>query len=199
MSDSNLRLYLLSPGLFRDIPEQPNYIKCEEASSIFQNEKVCSFTGYRPEKFAFNKETDSRCIDLKYKLCSEIENLILQGYTSFISGMARGTDMWAAEMVLHLARDSGKRVDLYAAVPFHGQSSSWYEWEKERYNEILRLCKGVFVIEDHYTRQSMKKRNAFLVEHANSIISVFNGKPGGTSSTLNMANKKNINVINIEP
>ncbi len=199
MSDSNRKLYLLSPGLFTEVPQQPNYIKCEEAYSVFQNKKVCSFTGYRPEKMPFQKETDSRCTDLKYRLCQEIEDRISQGYTIFISGMARGADIWAAEMVLHLARDSEEEIELYAAVPCPGQSSPWLEWEKERYNEALCLCKGVFVIENSYTRTCMMKRNAFLVEHADCMISVYDGKSGGTAATLRMAGRKGIDVFNIEP
>ena len=199
LSDTNLNSFLMSPGLFMDIPEKVNYLKLEEADFIFQNEKVCSFTGYRPEKFDFCKESDSRCTDLKFRLCAEINKLILCGYTSFISGMARGVDIWAAELVLHLARTSHKEIKLYAAVPFPEQPETWYEWEKERYDEILHLCKGVFVIEEYYTQKSMNKRNEFLVKYADSIISVFDGKPGGTSNTLTMAGKKKVNIINIVP
>ena len=198
MVDYN-KSFLMSPGLFMDIPDTPNYIDPKDADFIFQNERVCSFTGYRPEKFAFFKESDPRCTELKFKICAKINMLIVQGYTSFITGMARGVDIWAAEMVLHLSRNTDKDVKLYAAVPYPKQQETWYEWEKDRYNEVLRLCKGVFVLEDHYTPKCMTNRNDFLVKHADSIISVYDGKPGGTSYTLMAASKKNINIINIVP
>ena len=199
MFNSYDKTFLMGPGLFMDPLKEPRYLKPEEASSVFFGKKVCSFTGYRPEKFDFCKESDERCTALKFKLCDAISKLILLGYTDFISGMARGVDIWAAEMVLHLSRCTNREINLYAAVPYPGQSDSWYNWEKDRYNEALRLCKGVFVIEEHYTPRSMSRRNEFLVEYATGMISVFDGKPGGTSSTLKMAGKKNIDIINIEP
>ena len=64
----------------------------------------CAFTGHRPQSlpFGFN-ETDSRCIALKMALHDQIINLIeTNGVTHFISGMAIGVDMFAAEIVLDL-------------------------------------------------------------------------------------------------
>ena len=66
--------------------------------------KTCAFTGHRPQNlpFGFNEE-DERCIDLKKTLREQIINLIEnEGVTHFISGMAIGVDMYAAEIVLGL-------------------------------------------------------------------------------------------------
>lgn len=66
--------------------------------------KKCAFTGHRPQSlpFGFN-ETDERCIALKQTLRAEIIKLIEdEGVTHFISGMAIGVDMYAAEIVLGL-------------------------------------------------------------------------------------------------
>lgn len=66
--------------------------------------KKCAFTGHRPQSlpFGFN-ESDERCIALKQTLRAEIIRLIEQeGVTHFISGMALGVDMYAAEIVLGL-------------------------------------------------------------------------------------------------
>lgn len=72
----------------------------------------CAFTGHRPQilPFGFN-ETDSRCIALKRALHDQIINLIeTNGVTHFISGMAIGVDMFAAEIVL----------DLKSIYSYHG-------------------------------------------------------------------------------
>lgn len=66
--------------------------------------KKCAFTGHRPQSlpFGFN-ESDERCIALKQTLRAEIIRLIEQeGVTHFISGMALGVDIYAAEIVLGL-------------------------------------------------------------------------------------------------
>ncbi len=62
--------------------------------------KKCAFTGHRPQSlpFGFNEE-DERCIALKQKLRNEIINQIENnGVTHFITGMAIGVDMYAAEI-----------------------------------------------------------------------------------------------------
>ena len=66
--------------------------------------KQCAFTGHRPQSlpFGFN-EADERCIALKQKLRDEIIRQIEEnGVTHFITGMAIGVDMFAAEIVLGL-------------------------------------------------------------------------------------------------
>ncbi|MEE1074515.1 MAG: SLOG family protein, partial [Acutalibacteraceae bacterium] len=62
-------------------------------------EKVCAFTGHRPQNlpFGFN-EADERCQTLKKLLRYAIEKLITEkGVTLFVSGMALGVDIYAAE------------------------------------------------------------------------------------------------------
>ena len=64
--------------------------------------RVC-FTGHRPEKLTRFEWL------IKKDLEKEIKKAIDDGLTVFISGMARGVDIWAAEIVLKL-RDAGKPV-----------------------------------------------------------------------------------------
>ena len=54
----------------------------------------CCFTGHRPEKLRRSGQ------DIRIELESEIRKAIQDGYITFISGMARGVDIWAAEIVL---------------------------------------------------------------------------------------------------
>ena len=64
---------------------------------------TCCFTGHRPSKLPWgHDERDPRCLALKRSLLREIENLYLQGYRRFISGMAMGCDLYFAEAVLEL-------------------------------------------------------------------------------------------------
>lgn len=66
--------------------------------------KICAFTGHRPQSlpFGFN-ETDDRCVALKEMLRRSIIKLIEEeGVAHFITGMALGVDMYAAEIVLSL-------------------------------------------------------------------------------------------------
>lgn len=99
--------------------------------------KKCAFTGHRPQSlpFGFN-ESDERCIALKQTLRAEIIRLIEQeGVTHFISGMALGVDMYAAEIVLGL-KSSYEGITLESAIPCESQAEKWTEKQRDRY---LRL------------------------------------------------------------
>ena len=79
--------------------------------------KTCAFTGHRPQNlpFGFNEE-DERCIDLKKTLREQIINLIEnEGVTHFISGMAIGVDMYAAETLIqtHYSPDCMDKRNRY--------------------------------------------------------------------------------------
>lgn len=68
-------------------------------------ERCCAFTGHRPRKFPWGyNEADGRCVTLKETLAKEIAKLVDAGYTDFLSGMAEGTDAWAALAVLALKK-----------------------------------------------------------------------------------------------
>ena len=70
---------------------------------------VCMFTGHRPKGLPFGyNERDSRCKKLKKMLKKLIVQKIQEeNTTAFLSGMALGTDMFAAEIVLELKRKFG--------------------------------------------------------------------------------------------
>lgn len=73
----------------------------------------CCFTGHRPEKLSMPE--DKIIAALEHAIRAAIED----GYQTFISGMARGVDLWAAEIVLRL-RDAGEPVRLICASPYAG-------------------------------------------------------------------------------
>ena len=88
----------------------------------------CCFTGHRPEKlFLVDRE-------IIKELEREIKAAIERGYTTFISGMARGVDIWAAEIVLNL-RKKNKDLHLICASPYEGFESRWsQDWQIAVYN-----------------------------------------------------------------
>ena len=80
------------------------------------NEKrlSCAFTGHRPQKLPWQfNETNPNCLKLKQILNQQISQLVANGFTDFLSGMAQGTDTWAAEAVLHLRKKSS---DLFLGI-----------------------------------------------------------------------------------
>lgn len=103
--------------------------------------KKCAFTGHRPQSlpFGFN-EADERCIALKQKLRDEIIRQIEEnGVTHFITGMAIGVDMFAAEIVLGL-KSAYNGITLECAFPCETQAEKWSEALRDRYFDIASKC-----------------------------------------------------------
>ena len=110
-----------------------------------------------------------------------------------------GFDIIAAEIVLMLKdapRLSGS-VELICAVPFIEQSESFTEEWKKRYNDVIARADEVILISDKYFTGCYRKRNEFMVNNSDYVITWYDGKAGGTGNTLKYAQKKNKRIINL--
>lgn len=146
---------------------------------------TCCFTGHRPDKLPWGTdEGDPRCLDLKRRLGEELDQAYEAGYRHFISGMARGADLYFAQAVLKL-RERRPEVTLEGARPCESQADGWPEEDRRRYREILDQCDYETLVQHQYDRGCMARRNRYMVDHAARIIAVYNGVPqGGTAQTL---------------
>ncbi len=160
----------------------------------------CCFTGHRPQHFSWgNNESDERCIKLKNLLNETIEQAISDGYTDFYSGMALGTDIFAAEIVLDKAKEN-PQIKLHAVIPCVNQPDRWNKSERTRYRQILKHCATKTIISPFYTESCMLLRNQFMVDNCLRVISVWNGSfVGGTAYTVRYAKKMNRELYNINP
>ena len=147
----------------------------------------CCFTGHRPEKLTDTERA------IKSALKKEIELAIKEGYTIFVTGMARGTDLWAAEIVLEL-RKKNKELKLICAVPYEGFAQQWSEDWQKLYLHILTEADLMKVIGQHYHPGVFQIRNEWMVNRSSKVIAVFNGQAGGTQNTINYAIEHNITV-----
>lgn len=159
-----------------------------------ENEKrmhrVC-FTGHRPEKLTRTEK------DIVRDLEKEIRQAIADGLSVFITGMARGVDIWAAQIVLSL-RNSGYDIKLVCACPYDGFESGWSkDWQKQ-YKEILAAADYVKYVCEGYSRSCFQIRNEWMVNHAARVIAVFNGEKSGTKNTIDYAAKAGVPVVRIE-
>lgn len=162
--------------------------------------KICCFTGHRPQKLPFGaNESDPRCIHLKNRLRHEIERQITKNSVAhFISGMAIGTDMYAAELVLELKKQY-PQITLEAAIPCRSQACKWSEPLRIRYRGILSLCDKKTLLQDAYTADCMQNRNRYMVDCSDIIIAVWDGKPSGTGKTVRYAEECGKNIIILNP
>lgn len=111
--------------------------------------------------------------------------------------MARGVDIWAAEIVLNL-RKKNKDLHLICASPYEEFEARWsQDWQKQ-YRKIIKKADYVKYVSPEYSLACFQIRNEYMVNHSNLLIAVYNGEVGGTRNTLNYAKKKYIEIIVIE-
>ena len=158
---------------------------------------TCCFTGHRPEKLPWgDDETDGRCAALKKKLQDAVEAAYDEGMRHFICGMARGCDLYFAEAVLDL-RERLPGITLECARPCESQADRWPREERGRYQAILERCNYETLVQRHYDRFCMMRRNRYMVDNSSVVIAAFNGSSGGTLNTILYAMRKKREVIQI--
>lgn len=146
-----------------------------------------SFTGHRPWKQAVSEAV------IRAAVFDAISQSINDGYCTFISGMAQGLDIIAAETVLEF-REHNQNIRLICALPYPGFEYSWPLVWKERLSSVLKCADLVRVISPSYSPRSYQMRNEWMVNHSNLVIAFYQGVPGGTKNTIDYAKNKGVMV-----
>ena len=161
-------------------------------------ETTCSFTGHRPEKLPWRgDESDPRCLALKERLAAAVEDAYDKGMRHFLCGMARGADFYFCDAVLEL-RERRSGVPLEAVIPCEEQAARWSERERERWFSLVERCDGETMLQHHYDKGCMLRRNRYLVDHSSMLIAVYDGMLGGTMYTLSYAMKRGLETVILE-
>lgn len=151
----------------------------------------CCFTGHRPEKLHMPEQ------EVLIKLEKSIRQAISEGINVFITGMAPGVDIWAAEIVIRLRDEERYPLKLIAAIPYPDFDQRWsLSWQK-RYAAVMAAADLRREISPKYHRGVYQVRNEWMVDHSARVIAVWNGQPSGTKNTIMYANRSKVPVINI--
>lgn len=168
---------------------------------------VC-FTGHRETSaIPYRNEPIYRSITLRtiqLMLCRYIDMAVESGYRSFISGLAVGTDLWAAKYILAKKR-SDSSIRLIGVMPYLRHAERF----APQYRETLAdVEKGADVLLTTNTEPDViygkkgsgentspdvyRERNYFMVDNASAVISYFNegSFKSGTYQTLNYATRQ---------
>ena len=160
---------------------------------------TCCFSGYRPSKLPWGtNERDPWCMLLKKRLYDVAEALYVSGIRHYICGMAQGSDMYFCEAVFKLRSEKGD-ITVEAAIPCEGQADSWDEESRNRYFKMVSECDYETLVNLKYTKDCMLERNNYMVDNSSVLVTVFDGKFGGTMHTVNYARKKGLEIIKIKP
>lgn len=86
----------------------------------------------------------------------------------------------------HKNENSG--LKLIAALPHRKRVDRLCQ--KEHINALLDACAEVIVIQEEYRPNVYSKRNRYMVEHADRVIAVYDGREkGGTVKTIRYAHQ----------
>lgn len=166
-----------------------------------EKQYTCCFTGHRPEGLPFKtNEEHPDCVRLKELLRQEIVRLITEeGVQHFITGMALGTDLIAAELVLELKK-TYPQITLESAIPYEEQAIKWTVQQREKYYKIAGQCDESVTLQATYSRDCMKNRNHYMVDHSGYVLAVWTGIPrSGTGQMVRYARSLGRQITIIHP
>lgn len=173
------------------------YFPDKKKTEYVPTERACCFTGNRPHKLPWGEnEFAPQCIEVKARLQAELEELVRQGYTLFISGMALGGDTFFARAVLAL-KERYPFVKLECAVPCPSQPNAWTDAQKIEYSNILEEADYVTVVSPSYGKGCMFVRNRYMVDNSSVVMTLCYDEKGGTASTVAYARRKGLKVIEL--
>ncbi|MEG1633425.1 MAG: SLOG family protein, partial [Oscillospiraceae bacterium] len=145
---------------------------------------TCCFTGHRAAKLPWrDDESDPACILLKQKIADAVEAVYFAGMRHYICGMANGCDLYFCEAVVAL-RTEKHDLTLEGAVPYEGQADSWPSAQQARYRRLIAECDYLTLVSKSYTPDCMQRRNRYMADSSTILIAAYDGKPGGTMSTM---------------
>lgn len=146
-----------------------------------------SFTGHR----TYRDEADALLRDT-------VRQLYARGMRTFLSGMALGFDLAAAEAVL-ACRAECAELRLVAVVPFEGQELRYPETERQRFRRIVAAADEAVTLARGYHRGCYAVRNNYLVDRAALLVAWYDGSEGGTRYTVRRALACDREVWNLHP
>jgi hypothetical protein len=139
---------------------------------------ILSATGHRPDKLGgYGNRAAHQClVQLAYSY------VIATAPTYGIVGMAQGWDTACAEAFIMAG------VPFVAAVPFAGQESKWPREAQVHYHYLLACAARVVTVCDGgYAPHKMQIRNAWMVDHSNTMMALWDGSKGGTANCVHYA------------
>lgn len=156
---------------------------------MINKETASCFTGHR----LLPKDRVERILK---RLDHEVENLIRQGITDFISGGALGFDQVAASLIV-AKREMGADIRLIFALPCKNQDEQWNADQKRLYHNLLAAADEIIYVSAEYSDGCMKRRNRYMVDNSSYCICARLHSMSGTEQTVKYARQRGLRIINV--
>ena len=148
---------------------------------------IIAGTGHRPDKLGGYSTPV-----LEKAILVATNWLTINKPDTVISGMALGWDQALAIAAIRL------KIPVTAAIPFAGQEFKWPAKSQDLYLRILNNCaEQVIVCKGGFKPASMQIRNEWMVDHADTILALWNGSSGGTANCVEFARYMKKPIINL--
>ena len=155
----------------------------------FDVSKTIAFTGHRD--FRMDEQ------ELTEKLTKAIREEYRNGFRVFITGMAQGFDLLAAEAVIELKK-MHDNILLVCAIPFRGQENRYSPQDKQRYFMVLNAADEAEYLSEGYYDGCFLRRNDYMLENSSALIAHFDdSKKSGTGYTIRRAQRAGKQVVNL--
>lgn len=174
--------------------------------------KTLCITGHREKSISsYNGNPIYRNITVsavKLMLCRYIDMAIERGYENFISGLAVGTDLWAAQYIAEKRR-LHSNIRLIGAMPYLRHAERFPENYRKlllqveqqadflvTVNEDPDIIYGAHSAGDNCSKNLYRDRNYYMVDNSSAVIAFLNkeGTISGTAQTVNYANRRGLKV-----
>lgn len=152
-------------------------------------ERTCCFTGHR-------NLPPHQIEQIIKRLNDEIENLIHQGVTEFISGGVLGFDQIAASLIV-AKKEMGAEIRLLCVLPCRNQEEQWSLEQKRLHRSLLLEADEVRYVSQAYSDDCMEKRNHYMMDNAGFCICALLHDRNGTAQNVRYARQKGLRVINV--
>lgn len=167
----------------------------EQNDMTFQKypEQTVCFTGHRPGKFL---DTPIHSEDITLNTIQTLLTMLIadtyeKGKRFFITGMAKGVDLWAGETLLYMQQFLSD-IHMIAAVPHAAHEASFRGKEAELLRKIANAADAVVCISETPSRWCYLRRNDYMLKYSGMLLAVQHTQEGGTAYTIDKAQKKDI-------
>ncbi|MBQ2036666.1 MAG: DUF1273 family protein, partial [Alistipes sp.] len=124
-------------------------------------------------------------------------SLYERGYRRFLTGMAWGFDLAAAQVVISL-KNSLPGIELIAVEPYPTFRKLFHGADAELYDKVKGSADLTIAVGERGEKMDYIRRNDFLVENSSIVIAWWSGtKSGGTAYTIRKARLMNVEIRNL--
>lgn len=162
-----------------------------------KKENTCCFTGPRPKRLpCFGDPAAPEMKKLRLLLRDAILSAYRDGYRFFMSGMAEGFDLMAAEEVLSL-KEELRDIALIAVFPYAGSATHHAEAIQRQIRDILSRADFSIALRNDYAPGCEFQRNIYMVDSSFRVIGYYTGFSRGTAHCWNCALQNHLEMINL--